>query len=46
MNVFSNQGIIRLLTAAILGGLIGFEWERLLWLPESAPAWWCASAPA
>ena len=32
MNVLSNQDvIIRLLTAAILGSIIGFERERLLW---------------
>src|ERR1700744_3922372 len=32
MNVLSNQDILlRLLTAAVLGSLIGFERERLLW---------------
>jgi putative Mg2+ transporter-C (MgtC) family protein len=32
MNVLSNQDILlRLLTAAILGSIIGFERERLLW---------------
>jgi putative Mg2+ transporter-C (MgtC) family protein len=38
--------LIRLVTAAALGSLIGFERERLLWARGSGPTCWYVSAPA
>jgi uncharacterized membrane protein YhiD involved in acid resistance len=47
MNVLSHQDVLtRLLLAAFLGSVIGFERERLLWAAASAPTWWFVSAPA
>jgi len=41
-----SEMLIRLVAAAALGSLIGFERERLLWAAEYAPTCWCVSDPA
>jgi putative Mg2+ transporter-C (MgtC) family protein len=47
MNVLSHQDVlIRLLLAAFLGSVIGFERERLLWAAGIRPTWWFVSALA
>jgi hypothetical protein len=47
MNVLSHQDVlIRLLLAAFLGSVIGFDASGFYGPPASAPTWWFVSALA